>query len=397
MVGAQPDVPPRGARGDGGAATVGSPRLVLDLAVVRARFRALRAALPAVEAAYAVKANPHPDVLALLAAEGASFDLASVGELDACLLAGAPSTHLSWGNPVKKVSDVRAAATAGVTRFTTDSPADVDLLARHAPGAAVCVRLGVADEGSATPFAGKFGVDVDEAVALLRRARAAGLRAEGVGFHAGSQQRDPHAWDRGIALAARVVTAIGDHDAPVELNLGGGFPSGHADGPAPSVDECARAIRGALARHAPRWSPRLVAEPGRVVVADAGTLVAEVVLVAERSGRRWVYLDVGRYQGLAETENEMVVYRLRTPGHDGHPTGPVVLAGPTCDGDDVLYRRADVRLPLDLAPGDAVEFLGAGAYTASYASVGFNGLPPLPTVVVGSTSADLPALEESPR
>ena len=115
-------------------------------------------------------------------------------------------------------------------------------------------------------------------------------------------------------------------------------------------------------------------------MADAGTLHAEVVLVAERAGRRWVYLDVGRYQGLAETEGEMIVYRLRTPGRTGG-TGPVVLAGPTCDGDDVLYRHADVRLPLDLAAGDVVEFLGAGAYTASYASVGFNGLPPLPTYV----------------
>ncbi|WP_285655292.1 type III PLP-dependent enzyme [Actinomycetospora sp. NBRC 106375] len=356
-----------------------TPHLDLDLARVRDAYRAMRTALPGVELCYAVKANPHPAVLALLAAEGASFDLASVGELDLCLLAGAAPGALSWGNPVKKAADVRAARSAGVSRFTTDAPADVDLLAREAPGARIGVRLAVGDDGAATPFAGKFGAGEDEAAALLHRARTGGLTAAGIGFHVGSQQRDPAAWARAIDAAARVATRLGEH-APTELNLGGGFPTTHADGPAPDLEACGAAIRTALARHAPRWRPRLVAEPGRALVADAGVLRAEVVLVAERGGRRWVYLDVGRYQGLAETEAEMIVYRLRTPGNPG-ATGPVVLAGPTCDGDDVLYRHADVRLPLDLAPGDVVEFLGAGAYTSSYASVGFNGLPPLPTYV----------------
>lgn len=355
-----------------------TPHLDLDPDVVRRAYRAMRRVLPGVELCYAVKANPHPDVLALLVAEGASFDVASVGELDLCLRAGARPDRLSWGNPVKKVTDVRAARAAGVTRFTSDAPADVDLLAREATGATVGVRLAVGDDGAATPFAGKFGASEDEAVALLDRARAAGLDAAGVGFHVGSQQRDPAAWARAIDAAARVAARLGDR-APVELNLGGGFPTTHADGPAPDLAACAAAIRDGLTRH-PWWRPRLVAEPGRALVGDAGVLRAEVVLVAERAGRRWVYLDVGRYQGLAETENEMIVYRLRTPGRSGEP-GPVVLAGPTCDGDDVLYRCADVRLPLDLAPGDVVEFLGAGAYTSSYASVGFNGLPPLPTHV----------------
>jgi ornithine decarboxylase len=356
-----------------------TPRLDLDLATVRGAYRTMRGLMPDVELCYAVKANPQPEVLALLVAEGASFDLASVGELDLCLLAGARPGTLSWGNPVKKVTDVRAARAAGVARFTTDAPADVDLLAREAPGATVGVRLAVGDDGAATPFAGKFGVGEDEAVALLGRAHAAGLDAAGIGFHVGSQQRDPRAWVRAIDVAARVAARLGGN-APRELNLGGGFPTTHAGGPTPDLAACADAIREALARHADRWRPRLVAEPGRALVADAGTLRAEVVLVAERAGRRWVYLDVGRYQGLAETEGEMIVYRLRTPGRTG-ATGPVVLAGPTCDGDDVLYRHADVRLPLDLAAGDVVEFLGAGAYTASYASVGFNGLPPLPTYV----------------
>ncbi|MEJ2870882.1 type III PLP-dependent enzyme [Actinomycetospora sp. OC33-EN08] len=354
-----------------------SPRLELDLAVVGDAYRTFTRAFPQIEPAYAVKANPHPEVLSLLAGLGASVDLASVGELDACLLAGVDPRRMSWGNPVKKPSDVRAAVAAGVTRFTTDSAADVDLLAREAPGAAVTVRLAVDDDGSATPFAGKFGVPPDEAAALLRRADEAGLRAHGLGFHPGSQQTDPSSWRRGIAACRRAAAVFGGPVA--ELNLGGGFPTVHAAGPVPGLQDIAAAVDAEL----DGWRPHLVAEPGRVLVADAGVLVAEVVLVTERAGRRWVYLDVGRYQGLAETEAEMIVYRLRCPGHPPDAElGPVVLAGPTCDGDDVLYRRADVRLPVDLVPGDVVEFLGAGAYTSSYASVGFNGLPPLPTFTV---------------
>jgi ornithine decarboxylase len=371
-----------------------SPRLELDLAVVAAAHRTFRDAFPESETAYAVKANPHPAVLSLLAAQGASVDLASVGELDACLLAGVPPERMSWGNPLKKPSDVRAAVAAGVRRFTTDAAADVDLLARLAPGVAVTVRLGADDTGSATPFSGKFGVAPDEAAALLRRAGEAGLRPHGLGFHPGSQQTDPDSWRRGIAAAA---SAVGSFGAPVaELNVGGGFPTPHAAGPVPDLTACAAAVRAALAEHADvpgvgPWHPHLVAEPGRALVAEAGVLVAEVVLVTERAGRRWVYLDVGRYQGLAETEGEMIVYRLRTPGYPPDaPCGPVVLAGPTCDGDDVLYRDADVRLPLDLAPGDTVEFLGAGAYTSSYASVGFNGLPPLPTVILDRATDETP-------
>ncbi len=113
-------------------------------------------------------------------------------------------------------------------------------------------------------------------------------------------------------------------------------------------------------------------------------LRARVLRVSRRPGvdhRRWVYLDVGRYSGLAETENEAIGYPVRVPGRDG-PTGPVVLAGPTCDGDDVLYRRTPCALPLSLRAGDAVDLLGAGAYTASYASVGFNGFGPLTVRVV---------------
>jgi ornithine decarboxylase len=106
---------------------------------------------------------------------------------------------------------------------------------------------------------------------------------------------------------------------------------------------------------------------------------AEVVLVSQRDRAepiRWVYLDIGRFGGLAETEGESIKYRITTL-HDGAPTGPVTIAGPTCDGADILYERANYRLPLALSCGDRVELHAAGAYVTTYASQRFNGFAPL--------------------
>jgi len=352
-----------------------TPYLVLDPRVVADRFAALAAALPGAGIHYAVKACPHPDVLRTLAALGSGFDVASAGEVELAIAAGADPDRICYGNPVRGPADVVAAHAAGVRRFVTDSAEDVRVLAARAPGARVLVRLLVSDAGSATPFAAKFGAVPDEAVRLLRAVADAGLVADGVAFHSGSQQVRPDAFADGLA-AARAVAGAAGVSRPV-LDVGGGFPVAYRD-PVPDLAAYATAIRAAAA------GADLVLEPGRALVAEAGLIRSTVLRASRRPGvdhRRWVYLDVGRYSGLAETENEAIAYRMRVPGRTG-PDEPVVLAGPTCDGDDVLYRRTPCPLPLSLEAGDALDLLAAGAYTAPYASVGFNGLPPLPVHVV---------------
>jgi ornithine decarboxylase len=355
-----------------------TPCLVMDLDVVRACYRRLRAVLPHTRVYYAVKANPDPRVVAALAELGAGFDVASPAEVALCLSVGAAPGSVSYGSTVKKRSDVAFAFGAGVRRFAVDSSADLENIAAAAPGSAVYCRLFVPDDGARTPFGRKFGCPPSEAAELLAAAGRLGLTPYGVSFHVGSQQLDPAAFARGVAAAAAVVA----RGAPVPvLNLGGGFPVGYAS-PVPPLTAYAEAIRGAVRRYFPRGAPELVIEPGRVLVAEAGLLRTEVVLVADRDGRRWVYLDVGRYGGLAETENEAIAYRIVSSGSgsgSGGPDGPVVLAGPTCDGDDVLYQHTPYHLPLSLRAGDTLDILTAGAYTASYASVAFNGFPPLPT------------------
>jgi ornithine decarboxylase len=355
-----------------------TPCLVMDLDVVRRRFGELRAALPDARPYYAVKANPSPEVLRVLVGLKASFDVASPGEVRLCVAAGAAPESISYGNSIAKRADVAFAHRAGVRLFTVDCAAGLDTVAGAAPGASVLVRLAVPEAGSRTPFGHKFGCSATVAAELLAGAPARGLRAAGVSFHVGSQQVDPSAWDRGIALAAKLTAGLDD---PV-LNLGGGLPVRYAE-PVPPLAEHAEAITSSLLAHFGERVPELAIEPGRLLVAEAGLIRAEVVQVAWRPDRRrWVYLDVGRYNGMAECENEAIAYDVVSVDADG-PVGPVVLAGPTCDGDDVLYQRRSYELPLSLRAGDRVDILAAGAYTASYASVGFNGLPPLRTYFLG--------------
>ncbi|MBN9795157.1 ornithine decarboxylase [Pseudonocardia sp. TMWB2A] len=366
-----------------------TPCLVLDLDAVRERYAEFGRALPGAELFYAVKANPAPRLVAFLVGLGARFDVASRPELELCLAAGARPADISYGSTVKKERDIAFAHRSGVRRFAVDSAAELAKIARCAPGAEVVVRVTCTGAGSCFPLDRKFGCSPAAAASLLLDADAAGLRAAGVSFHVGSQQLDPGAWRAGIADAAEVFRRVRARGLrPDLLDLGGGFPA-HYDAQVRPLSDYGDAIRDAVAAEFGDDRPELMIEPGRGLVADAGTLYSEVVLVSDRdgdAGPRWVYLDVGRFGGLAETEGELVRYPIRT-AHDDGPRSPVVLAGPTCDSADVLYRRHPYLLPDDLCAGDVVRLLHTGAYTASYSSVGFNGFAPLRCVCTGDPAA----------
>lgn len=355
-----------------------TPCLVIDLDVVEERYRALAAALPEAEVYYAVKANPSPGVLARLAALGSRFDVASPAEIGLCLGAGVDPGRISYGNTVKKRRDIELAFAAGVRLFVVDSEEELGKVAAAAPGSTVLVRVLVSGEGADWPLSHKFGCEPDMAVDLLVQAATLGLVPAGVSFHVGSQQKRPEMWDPAIELAGSVVRQARAAGVAVDVvNLGGGFPARYTPD-VPEIEAYGTAIRDAVGRHLGDLPVRILCEPGRYVVGDAGVLRAEVVLVSRKrygDEHRWVFLDIGRFGGLAETENEAIRYPLVTSC--AGPVGPVVLAGPTCDSVDVLYERTRYELPLTLSEGDTVDILAAGAYTAAYASAGFNGFGPL--------------------
>lgn len=359
-----------------------TPFLLLDPACVEARYRELRHHLPAAAVYYAVKACPHPAVLERLAQLGACFDIASRFELDQLLALDVSADRLSFGNTIKKSADIAYAYAKGVRMFASDSVDDVDKLARHAPGSRVYVRLlASGSTGAAWPLTRKFGCDPELALTLLLRARERGLDAAGVSFHVGSQQREAAAWEAAIAGARLVFDRAAAAGLTLRmLNIGGGFPARYsADDP--PLSDCLQAVARQLADHFPDL-PELLIEPGRVLVAEAGAIVTEVVLVARKAAGapRWVYVDAGLFGGLIETLHETIRFSVRTERAGAEE--PAYLAGPTCDSLDILYERQPYPLPLSLREGDRLYWLCTGAYSASYSAVAFNGFPPLATYVL---------------
>ena len=357
------------------------PCLVVDLDVVRENYQTFAKALPDSRVFYAVKANPAPELLKLLVGLGSCFDTASVAEIEMVLAAGASPERISFGNTIKKERDVARAYALGVRLFAVDCKAEVEKIARAAPGAKVFCRFLFGCAGAEWPLSRKFGCDPEMAVDVLEHAHKLGLEAVGVSFHVGSQQRRTAAWDEALKSASAIFRACAERGIALSMvNLGGGFPTKYLRD-VPAVEAYGRSIFRALRKHFGNAIPETIIEPGRGMVGNAGMIEAEVVLVSNKSAHdhvRWVYLDIGKFGGLAETMGESIRYPIKTL-RDGDEVGPCVLAGPTCDSADVLYEKRPYELPISLEIGDKVLIEGTGAYTATYAAVAFNGFAPLRT------------------
>ncbi|WP_298257218.1 type III PLP-dependent enzyme [uncultured Litoreibacter sp.] len=360
-----------------------APTLVVDTQMVAQQYHALKAGLGRADIHYAVKANPERAVIETLLGLGCKFDAASRGEIELCLSLGTDPADISYGNTIKRASDIAFAHAAGITLFAADAEEELVKIAEHAPGAQVYIRLIVEVSHADWPLTRKFGCDRDTALHLLDVAKGLGLDPVGLSFHVGSQTRRADMWTSTLdALAVIWHDALkAGHDLSL-LNIGGGFPAFHGE----AIDAPTAYAAAVMAQVTERFGDvaRIMAEPGRGMVAEAGVIVAEVMLVSRKSERdmhRWVYLDIGRFSGLAETEGEAIRYLFET-ARDGEECGPCVMAGPSCDSADVLYEKRPMQLPLSLKAGDRVLIRNTGAYTSSYSSIGFNGFPPLAVVTI---------------
>lgn len=360
------------------------PTLVVSKEDVVGRYKDIKEGLgDCVRIHYALKANPHPDLLSALVEAGSGFDAASRGEIEACLAAGASPMKISYGNTIKKVSDIIWAHKAGITLFAADSEEELQKISKNAPGSRVYIRLIVENSAADWPLTRKFGCDASEVSVLFDMAVLLGLHPIGMSFHVGSQTREPEMWDPVLKEASKVWSELkkAGH-SPTLLNIGGGFPASYTSD---SMDMMSytRSVRARIDA-AFGVIPDIMAEPGRGLVGESGAIAAEVVLVSRKSSveaHRWVYLDIGRFSGLAETEGEAIRYQILTT-RDGDAVGPCIVAGNSCDSADVLYEKGKMMLPFTLECGDKVILRATGAYTSTYSSVGFNGFPPLDVVVV---------------
>jgi ornithine decarboxylase len=361
-----------------------SPCLVVDVELVEQNYLDLMRAMPEASIFYAVKANPADEILARLATLGSNFDTASIGEIEMCLRHGVAPHRISFGNTIKKQRDIAAAYDLGVRLYAFDSVEELHKIAESAPGSKVFCRILVDCDGAEWPLSRKFGCEIPMAVNLLAQAKELGLDPYGISFHVGSQQTQLEQFDKAIVQSRELFAALAARGIQLRMiNVGGGFPSRY-NREVPVIEAYAKAIRASIGKHFPKQHLDIIVEPGRYVVGDAGVIQCEVVLVSNKGGaddRRWVYLDIGKFHGLVETMDEAIKYRILTP-HDGGPVVSSILAGPTCDSADILYEKADYPLPVALKAGDRILILSTGAYTTTYSSIAFNGMPPLASVCI---------------
>jgi ornithine decarboxylase len=349
-------------------ARYGSPLFLIDAERVRAQYRRLAAALPGVELHYALKPLPHPAVVTTLMAEGASFDLATNGEVELVRRLGVAPERCIHTHPIKRESDIRTAMEFGVTRLVVDNPDELRKFVKFRHQARLLIRVAFRSPGAVCDLSRKFGCDPEAVPGLLSLAKELRIGVAGLSFHVGSQARDSDMVVKAIGTCRELIDSAArqGHDIGV-LDIGGGFPVDYVKSSISIEDYCAP-IRAALDLLPP--GVRVFAEPGRYIAAPSGLSVASVMGRALRDGRWWYYLDDGLYGSYSGQIYDHAVYPVETLAPNA-ARFPSVLAGPTCDSIDVI--REDIELPkLDM--GDLIVGRVMGAYTWASAS-DFNFFP----------------------
>ncbi len=357
------------------AGQFGTPLLVASRSALMRNYEALRSSLPGVEMFYAAKANPCEAVLRPLCEAGSSVDVCSHGEMLAALKAGFTPEMMIHTHPCKTEQNLKSCYAEGMRWFTFDNANEIPKLAAHAPDASLLLRLAVSSSSSLINLSAKFGAFEADAVPLMRAARRAGLAVRGMSFHVGSQCRSPEDFHMALVQARRIWNAAAKAGIKLEvLDIGGGFPAPYRDSVL-SLDAYSRSLARALDETFGdlingKKPIRVIAEPGRGMVADTMTLITRVIGKSMRGGMPWYIIDDGLYGSFSGQMFDHVEYPLTARNAEERGTAPCVVAGPTCDSSDVVAR--DQALP-ELEIGELLVVPTMGAYTCASAS-NFNGL-----------------------
>ncbi|MBE4609392.1 type III PLP-dependent enzyme [Vibrio navarrensis] len=341
----------------------GAPLLLLDCDIIRQQYRALKNALPGVTLHYALKPLPHPVVVRTLLAEGASFDLATSGEVDLVAQESVPAELTIHTHPIKRDADIRDALAYGCNVFVVDNLNELAKFKVYSEEVELLVRLSFRNSEAFADLSKKFGCSPEQALTIIETAQAWNIRIKGLSFHVGSQTTNPHKYVEAIHTCHRVMQQVVEMGLPAlsTLDIGGGFPVNYTQQVMP-IDEFCAPINQAL--NALPDTVHVLAEPGRFICAPAVTSVASVMGQAEREGQIWYYLDDGIYGSFSGLMFDDAKYPLVTIKQGGELL-PSVLSGPTCDSVDVIAEN--IMLP-KLENGDLVIGRTMGAYTSATAT-----------------------------
>lgn len=350
------------------------PYLLMDRAKVRQKVHTIGKNIRNAEVYYAVKANPDIETLRLINSLGIGFEIASEGEMSVLESIGVSSDRMITSNPIKTFRFLRMAAESGVNYFSYDSEAEVQKMKEYTPGANVYVRLTVPNEGSEWPLSKKFGVEVEEAESLLVLAKKKGLNPVGITFHVGSQCTNMYNWNTALDKAKDLWDRAEKAGIKLSLlNIGGGYPIRYTKDVV-GIPAIEKNINRAIYQKFPKKT-RILIEPGRSVVGDAGIFVTKVIGKTSRGDEKWLSIDVGVFNGLMESIGG-IKYSYVVEG--SREIKEWTLAGPSCDSFDVIEKN--IHLP-EPAIGNYVLILSSGAYTISYASE-FNGFSIPKTILI---------------
>lgn len=338
-----------------------TPFLIVNPRIIEENYKRIKESFRNIEIYYAMKANPNIRILKLLKDIGCGFEIASTKELDSLLKIKAPSSLIISANPVKAVEFIEFASQNKISVFVFDSKEEVDKLAQFAPNSNVCARLSISNIGSDWPLSGKFGLSFNKIIPLLKYAQRKKLVPYGLTFHVGSQCRNKLNWINALKKSSQLFKLAKRKGLTLKLlSLGGGLPIKHLK-EVPTVEEIGQDINKIIKKLFPEGI-RVTIEPGRALVGNAAILVGSVIGMAERKKEKWLYLDIGVFQGLMETVGG-IIYKVQTE-RDGK-LGRYMLAGPTCDSFDKMFS---CYLPKNLKIGERIYMINAGAYTTAYAS-----------------------------
>jgi ornithine decarboxylase len=362
--------------------SVSLPTLVIDLEKVKENFKIFRNTLPDYKIHYAVKANPNFDIIKELVELGSYFDTASGNEIKICLKAGADPKKISFGSTIKTIKDIKYSYKNGIKLFAADSEDELKKIEKHAPNSDVFIRVLLGDTGALRPLNKKFGCSAAMAEKLFEIGKGLNINIIGLSFHIGSQTLHPHMWFESLDLVSNLWNKLKNLDYNLKiLNIGGGFPSVY-DQEITDLPVYCSVIKDTIKQKFGEIE-NIFAEPGRAMVADAGIMIAESILVSQKDINdtdKWLYLNIGRFGGLYSTDGEIFKYKITAPTSNGKNI-PYIVAGPTLHSADILYEKYRPLLPENIKSGDKILIHNTGAYTSVY-STRFNGFSPVKTKVI---------------
>ena len=365
----------------------GTPLFVVDHKALRRNYATFRKHLPRVQAYYAVKANPDPDIVRTFFEAGASFDVASMPEFRIVhenIKDMPPRKRQNWiwdkiiyANPIK---DNRTLEQLDPYKplVTYDNIAEVGKIRRYAPNAGLMLRIDVPNTGSVVELSSKFGASPSDAVDLIEAAYQAELVVEGVSFHVGSQCMNVQNFVQALEIADGVLKEAQSrgYEKVRILDIGGGFPVPY-DSQGGSFEEIAATLNAEFERIFPP-DIEILAEPGRFLVATACMLIVEIIGKSIRNGKPCYYIDDGVYGSFSGVLFDHCSYHLKA--FKRGPSQICAVFGPTCDALDIVSVAEELPQNLDL--GDRLYSENIGAYSTASATR-FNGMPPAKVIALG--------------